>query len=179
MAKIRKTLIIAMLAVIGSVCRLSAQTSTYLRPQAGYYFISNAKFPTRYLTPNQAVYATDQPYLWTDTEKGGDAIWEIRSVSEDYHNIIHTSDGKYILYNGEGAQAVHIETTNNPGNNGQFRFRSVTGNELAIIPRSASNQSSGANNSFNPYSGATGIIGLYRFDNDQASRSFSQCGVLE
>ena len=168
MAKIRKTLTIAVLAVIGSVCRLSAQT--YIRPQAGYYYISNAKFPTRYLTPNQAVYATDQPYLWTDTGKGGDAIWEIRQVSGNYHYIIHTSDGKYILYNREGAQAVHIATTNNPGNNGQFRFWSVTGNELAIIPRSARNQNSGDKNSFNPYEGETGIIGLYRFDSDQASR---------
>ena len=168
MAKIRKTLTIAVLAIIGSVCRLSAQT--YIRPQAGYYYISNAKFPTRYLTPNQAVYAADQPYLWTDTGKGGDAIWEIMRVSGDYHYIIHTSDGKYILYNGEGAQAVHIATTNNPGNYGQFRFRSVNGNELAIIPRSARNQNSGYNNSFNPYNGETGIIGLYRFDSDQASR---------
>ncbi len=168
-AKIKITLTIAIFTVIGSVCRLSAQT-TYSSPTAGYYYISNVKFPTRYLTPNTTYYAQNQPYLWTDTEKGGDAIWEIRQANGEYHNIIHTSDGKYIIYNGEGAQAVHLETTNNPGNNGQFRFRVVTGSELAIIPRSASNQNSGYNNSLNPYEGETGIIGLYRFDNDQASR---------
>ena len=155
--------------------------------EEGFYYIQNEN-KEWYLCTSTNNYNgnADTPYLRTKKNPGQAEIWEIKKDG-DYYNIIHYSDGKYVVANSTAAgayQVVHLETiadvsalTETQRNAIRFSFlsgsNSSTNENYGIFPYGLSTGKDDAT-SFNPHSGngngSKGDIGYWKCNGDASSR---------
>lgn len=157
--------------------------------EESFYYIQNENNNKEwYLCPSTNNYNGNSatPFLRTKKDPGLTEIWEIKKDG-DYYNIIHYSDGKYVVANStaEGAyQVVHLESIAdisalNESQRNAIRFsflsgvNSSTNDNYGIFPYGVE---TGKDNStsFNPHNGngnnLKGDIGYWKCEGDESSR---------
>lgn len=123
---------------------------------------------TYYLNVSNNNYRDGQPYLNTSTSQD---LWGLVKCSDgQYYNIVHVSDGKYVVANADGSGdtelAVHLES-GTPGESAKFSIILNGDNQYNIIPKG------GSSVSFNAWHGPGGDIGYYGKDWDGSKWVFT------
>lgn len=134
----------------------------------GYYSISLVQNQTYFLNVSDNNYLDGQPYLNTSTSQD---LWRLVKCNDgQYYNIIHASDGKYIVTNADGSgnkdHSVHLES-GTPGESAKFSIILNGDNQYNIIPKG------GSSVSFNSWNGPGGDIGYYDKNTDGSKWVFT------
>lgn len=156
---------LAMLLASLSICNIANAQQPVAEGEYYIQFNNNASY---YLSVSSNNYKTGQPYLNTSTTKD---LWQLVKCDDNsYYYIIHVSDGKYVVANYSGSntsqQAVHLESTNTPGETAKFSISQNGTNLYNIFPKGITN------NSFNSWGGAGGDIGVYGKDDGGSKWKF-------
>lgn len=141
--------------------------------KTGYFTIENKRDQGYYINNSTNKYNGNDntPFLRGEQNNSNNSIWYIEK-SGDYYHIIDFATDKYLVANinsqdanWNGAQAVHLEATNNPGDNALFTIAKLWDGSYHISPK-------GFNNFFNQYGGAGSDIGLYWEDGESSKWVF-------
>lgn len=156
---------LAMLLASLSICNIANAQQPVAEGEYYIQFNNNASY---YLSVSSNNYKTGQPYLNTSTTKD---LWQLVKCDDNsYYYIIHVSDGKYVVANYSGSstseKAVHLESTNTPGETAKFSISQNGTNLYNIFPKGITN------NSFNSWGGAGGDIGVYGKDDGGSKWKF-------
>lgn len=156
---------LAMLLASLSICNIANAQQPVAEGEYYIQFNNNASY---YLSVSSNNYKTGQPYLNTSTTKD---LWQLVKCDDNsYYYIIHVSDGKYVVANYSGSstseKAVHLESTNTPGETAKFSISQNGTNLYNIFPKGITD------NSFNSWGGAGGDIGVYGKDDGGSKWKF-------
>ena len=130
----------------------------------------------------------DKPFLTTyQTSQDLNSIWIVVSTGDGYYNIIHAKTGYYIVYEPPYKDAIHrksmhLESTDNPGENAKFTISGSLNGPININPKSVTsgnmyfNPAVGVGNRLNYFGTGDyfheGMIGLYNGSNDKSQWYF-------
>jgi len=132
----------------------------------------------------------EKPFLTTyQTNRDKNSVWIIVSTGDNYYNIIHANTGKYVVYeppykDAINRKSVHLESTNDPGDNAKFFITGSLDGPINIRPMSVEtghrffNPASGDGNFPRYYGKGTyyheGMIGLYNQSSDKSQWYFEE-----
>ena len=133
----------------------------------------------------------EKPFLTTyQTNQDLNSIWKVESTDDGYYNIIHALTGKYIVYeppykDDKARKSMHLESTNNPGDNAKFTLTGSLYGPININPKNVTNgkmyfnPATGEGNR-NTYYGPSGdyyhdgMIGLWSDSGDKSQWYFEE-----